>query len=95
MPVIDYAMVTVKLGHDQVERSQAFAEIKQALALQSPIIDESFGAHPMGPNDQYVVLVDVALAQKMKAENHPNVVGVFVSPKKGVKTPPAQQGQGL
>lgn len=81
MTPIDYAMVTVKLGKPAMERKQAFAEIKKALQLESPAIDESYGAIPMGQKDQYVVLIDKPVAEKMKGENHPNIVGVFSNPK--------------
>lgn len=77
----DYAMVTVKLGHEQVDRAQAYTEIKSALGLKAPAMDDSFGAIPMGKGDEYVVLVEEKLAAKMFAEKHPNIIGVFSNPK--------------
>lgn len=78
---VDYAMVTVKLGKPAMERTQAFQEIKAALCLKTPDIDESYGAIPMGRGDEYVVLIEENLANKMKQDNHPNIIGVFANPK--------------
>ena len=77
----DYAMVTVKLGKPAMERKEAFNEIKQKLNLKAPAIDEDYGAIPMGAKDEYVVLIDKPVAEKMKEDKHPNVVGVFSNPK--------------
>jgi hypothetical protein len=86
---VDYAMVTVKLDKPQLsDRNQAFAEIREALALRAPDIDESYGAIPMGKNDEYVVLIEENLAQKMKDSNHPNIIGVFANPKMEPFSPP-------
>lgn len=88
MPPVYYAMVTVKLGHPQVDRQQAFDEVKTALGLKYPMIDESYGAIPMGKGDEYVVLIDAKLAQKMLDEKHPNVTGVFANPNMEPFSPP-------
>lgn len=81
MTPIDYAMVTVKLDKPAMERQAAFNEIKEKLKLKSPEIDENYGAIPMGANDEYVVLIDKPVAEKMKNEKHPNIIGVFSNPK--------------
>ncbi|MEZ0226016.1 MAG: hypothetical protein ACAH83_15790 [Alphaproteobacteria bacterium] len=78
---VDYAMVTVKLDKPAMERTQAFQEIKTALCLKTPDIDESYGAIPMGRGDEYVVLIEENLANKMKDDKHPNIIGVFANPK--------------
>jgi hypothetical protein len=90
-PTIDYAIVTVKLDNPSVERAAAFEEIKHVLKLSHPVIDEEYGAIPL--QGGYVVLIDHAVAQKMKDENHPNILGVFSNPRLGPNHQPAAPGK--
>ncbi|MBI1215224.1 MAG: hypothetical protein GC185_05315 [Alphaproteobacteria bacterium] len=76
----DYAMVTVKLDQPAMKAPAAFQAIKEALALSAPDIDEKYGAVPLGMGDEYVVMIEKNLAQHLKNENHPNIIGVFSNP---------------
>lgn len=91
---VEYAIVTVKLGREPLEPKQAFQEIKSALCLHQPDIDESYGAVPLGRGDEYVVLIEQNLAQKMKDDRHPNIVGVFANPKLEPFSPSGPKGPG-
>jgi len=76
----DYAMVTVRLNKPGMEGAAAFEEIKDALCLSAPDIDEKYGAIPLGRGDEYVVMIEKNLARHLKNEEHPNVIGVFANP---------------
>jgi hypothetical protein len=73
-----FAMVTVQLDKPETDRQKAFDEIRSLLSIGGPELDNSFGAIPNnGGKNEFVVLIEENLANKLKAEKNPHVTGVY------------------
>lgn len=82
---MNYVAVRIKLGMQVLGKEQAFKEIKKRFNVAAPVIDESYGAIPMGEihghryayKDDYVVQMDADVALKLRSEKHPNIISVM------------------
>ncbi len=81
-----YGLLTVKLSNPPVSPEETYAEIKKALGLSNPQIDDDFGVvshwttgsidKMKAPGEEfYVVGVETKALQTLIENRHPNVVG--------------------
>lgn len=82
-----YGILTVRLDDADApaNNAEAFKLLKSKLGLDSPAIDDAYGAQPADevnphmrdrlPKNSYLVLIDLPTIRDLMKSGHPNVVG--------------------